>query len=79
MFTKKHFDFVNTNKPYCKKAEPCEKPFSSFVARFKNVLITKLLTNVNFLIFHKKVVLVKLSIGKTIKLQVSTIFGQNTF
>ena len=35
----------------------------------KNVLITKLITNVNFLIFHKKVVLVKLSIGKTIKLQ----------
>ena len=35
MFTKKHFDFVNTDKPYCKKAEPCEKPFSSFVARFK--------------------------------------------
>ena len=35
MFTKKHFDFVNTDKPYCKRAEPCEKPFSSFVARFK--------------------------------------------
>ena len=31
----KTFNFVNSDKPYCKKAKLCEKIFSSYVARFK--------------------------------------------
>ena len=35
MFTKKTFNFVNTDRPFRKKAKPCEKLFSSYVARYK--------------------------------------------
>ena len=35
MFIKKTFNFVNTDKPCCKKAKPCEKTFNSYVARLK--------------------------------------------
>ena len=34
MFTKKHL----TDKSCCKKAEPCEKTFSSYVARLKKIV-----------------------------------------
>ena len=38
MFTKKNFNFVNTDKPYRKKTKHWEKAFSSYLARFKKLV-----------------------------------------
>ena len=45
------------------KAEACEKTLTSYVVRSKKFVDYETIKNVNFVIFHKKVFSVKLSIS----------------
>ena len=63
MFTKKTFNFVNTTNDAVRRLGPVKKLSAVTWRDSKNLLIAKLLTNVNFVISHKKVFLVKLSIS----------------
>ena len=61
---KKQKNFVNTDKPCRKKARHVKK-LSPVTQRDSNKdLSTKLLMNVSFVIFHKKMFLVRLSISE---------------
>ena len=57
----KTFNFGNPFKP-CRKSKACKKTFTSYVARFKKFVDYETTKNVNLIIFHKKVFLLKLSI-----------------
>ena len=63
MFTEKIFNFVNTTNDAVRRLGPVKKLSAVTWQDSKNLLIAKLLTNVNFVISHKKVFLVKLSIS----------------
>ena len=63
MFTKKIFNFVNTTNGAVRRLGPVKKLSAVTWRDPKNLLIAKLLTNVNFVISHKKVFLVKLLIS----------------
>ena len=64
LFTDVYQTFVNRNRPCCKKVQASEKTFICYKRDLKNSLTTKLITSVNFVIIHRKVFLVKLSISK---------------
>ena len=47
-------NLVNTDKPCCKRLRHVQNVLPDTQQDFKNSLTTKLLTNINFLIVHKK-------------------------
>ena len=63
VFTKKTFNFVNTANDAVRRLSPVKKLSAVTWRDSENLLIAKLLTNVNFVISHKKAFLVKLSIS----------------
>ena len=63
IFTKKHLTSLILINHAVRRINPMKKLSAVTWGDSKNSLITRLLTNVNFVIFHKKVLLVKLSIS----------------
>ena len=61
MFTKKHLQTLINHA--VRRLSPMKKLSAVTWRNFENLLITKLLAYVNFVIFHEKVFLVKLSVS----------------